>query len=218
MYVPAHFALSDAQITEVLTSMSTGELVTFGPHGLEATRVPMLVDPTLGEHGALLCHLQRNNTQWQHTATEALVIIDGPEHYVSPTWYPDGASGTVPTWDYVTVHAYGTLIAHHDPEWIRTQVSRLSDHFESGEMPWSIDDAPPEFVDRMLRAIVGVEIRLTRLQGKAKMSQNKPVPLIEAQLDHLGNHPAAAFKRDVSLPAARAKASLVERARQSRRP
>lgn len=211
MYVPEHFSLSDERIVDILTSVRVADLVTFGEAGLTATRVPMVYDPSVGDRGALLCHLQRNNTQWTHTAHEALVIVNGPEHYVSPTWFPEGPPTAVPTWDYITVHARGALVAHTDPEWLRTQVSMLSDRFEpTDDTRWTLDDAPTDHVDRMLRAIVGVEIRLTTWEGKAKMSQNKPVGNLETQVLRLGAHPAAAFKRDVSLPTARAKQELVD--------
>ena len=216
MYVPAHFALSDTQIIELLTSMGTGELVTLGPDGLVATRVPMLFDPTVGEHGALLCHLQRNNTQWQHTATEALVIIDGPQHYVSPTWYPDGQAGTVPTWDYVTVHVYGDLIAHDDLAWTGQVVRRLTDHHEgrsgSGRPEWSVDEAAPGYVDAMLRAVVGLELQITRIEAKAKMAQNKAPADVVALAELLaaeGDAEGERWLRDVSLPAAQARADTL---------
>jgi transcriptional regulator len=178
MYIPAHFAMPDAAVTELLTRHGAADLVTTTDQGLMATLLPFVYDPSVGEHGALLGHLARPNDQWRHEARgESLVIVRGPDAYVSPTWYPSKAEHgrVVPTWNYVTAHVYGHLVVHDDPVWVEMLVRRLTAKHESASaQPWSPDDAPPAFVDGQLRAIVGVELAITRVEAKAKLSQNRP--------------------------------------------
>ena len=137
-----------------------------------------MYDPDAGEHGALLGHLARNNDQWARPPLgEALVIVRGPDAYISPSWYAAKAEHgrVVPTWNYVTAHVYGELVAHDDPAWVEALVRQLTDHHEaSSAHPWSVDDAPDDFVTGQLRAIVGVELRITRVEAKFKLSQNRP--------------------------------------------
>jgi transcriptional regulator len=134
-------------------------------------------DRSVGEHGALLGHVARPNDQWRaEPVGEALVIVRGPDAYVSPAWYAAKAEHgrVVPTWNYVTAHVYGELVVHDDPAWVEDVVRRLTAKHEAGRAdPWSVDDAPPAFVAGQLRAIVGVELRITRIEGKAKLSQNR---------------------------------------------
>lgn len=212
MYVPRHFSMTPDQIRILLTEAGAGDLVTHSPaEGLVATYLPWLYDPDAGDHGRLLGHLTRVNTQWRHDSGEVLVILHGPDHYISPTWFPDDEAGrVVPTWNYVTVHAYGTLIAHDDPAWTLDVVHRMSAHHETA---YSLDDVPADAVAKMLRAIVGVEIRITRLEAKAKMSQNKMPHDVAAIIDGLraeGAPEVADWMESVSMPAAERRADLID--------
>ncbi|WP_433226160.1 FMN-binding negative transcriptional regulator [Actinomadura formosensis] len=178
MYVPAHFSASDTEVGEVLAGCDAADLVTSTPRGLVATFLPVLYDPAAGEHGALLAHVARNNDQWREPAAgESLFIVHGPDAYVSPSWYPSKREHgrAVPTWNYLTAHVYGRLVVHDDPAWVESLVRRLTGRHEEGRAdPWSVDDAPPGFIAGQVRAIVGVELLITRIEAKAKMSQNRP--------------------------------------------
>ncbi len=225
MYVPAHFAMTDEQVTGVLTRLGQADLVTQHEQGLLATPLPLLYDPQIGQRGALLGHVARNNTQWSlPTIGESLVIAHVTDHYVSPAWLPSTSEHgqTVPTWNYVTVHVYGQLVAHDDPDWTLDMVRRLTDHHEArratgpsaaADAPrWSLDDAPADYVRRMLRAIVGLELRITRIEAKAKMAQNKTPADVAALADALasqGDPTGLAWMREVSEPAAQRRAELL---------
>ncbi|MDQ0924469.1 transcriptional regulator [Pseudarthrobacter sp. W1I19] len=178
MYTPAHFAAGPETVHGLLARPGAANLVTMTPQGLLATLVPIVFDPDVGEHGALQGHLARNNTQWSEPAVgEALAIIQGADAYISPSWYASKAEHgrVVPTWNYTTAHVYGRLVIHDDPEWISRQVRRLTGvHEAEFEHPWSVDDAPERFIAGQLRAIVGVELVITRIEAKAKLSQNRP--------------------------------------------
>lgn len=215
MYVPRHFSMTAEQIGDVLSHVGAGDLVTQGPDGLSATFLPMLYDPGVGEHGSLLAHLTRNNIQWQHAEHEALVIVHGPDHYISPIWLtpPEAEPQVVPTWNYVTIHAYGRLIAHDDPAWKRDLVARLSARHEE---EYRLEAVPADLVTRMLRAVVGVEFRITRIEAKAKLSQNKLPHDVAAIIDGLrsvGEADAvelADWMATVSLPAAERRSDLID--------
>jgi transcriptional regulator len=178
MYTPAHFTASSEMVQHLLARPGAANLVTMTPHGLLATLLPVVYNPDVGEHGALQGHLARNNTQWSEPAIgEALAIIQGADAYVSPSWYASKAEHgrVVPTWNYTTAHIYGRLVIHDDPEWISRQVRRLTGMHEAEfDHPWSVDDAPGRFIAGQLRAIVGVELVITRIEAKAKLSQNRP--------------------------------------------
>ncbi len=189
MYVPAHFAMRDSEVRELLTHHGAADLVTATTSGLTATLLPFVYDPTVGEHGALLGHLARNNDQWrQQVIGEALVIVRGPDAYVSPSWYASKAEHgrVVPTWNYVTAHVYGQLVVHDDPDWVDALVRRLTDRHEADSpRPWSVDDAPASFIAGQLRAIVGVELLISRVDAKAKLSQNRPAADIDGVITGL---------------------------------
>jgi transcriptional regulator len=189
MYVPAHFAAQDSAVRELLTHHGAADLVTATTCGLTATLLSFVYDPTVGEHGALLGHLARNNDQWrQQVIGEALVIVRGPDAYVSPSWYASKAEHgrVVPTWNYVTAHVYGRLVVHDDPDWVDALVRRLTDRHEADNArPWSVDDAPASFVAGQLRAIVGVELVIGRVEAKAKLSQNRPAADIDGVITGL---------------------------------
>lgn len=187
MYTPSYFAASPEQAAELLSGLRAADLVTATEDGLAATFLPLLFDPERGEHGALLGHLARTNDQWRRPAIgEALVIVRGVEGYVSPSWYATKAEHgrVVPTWNYVAAHVHGELIVHDDPAWVAGIVARLTDRQEAGrEHPWSVQDAPAAYVAGQLRAVVGVEVRITRVEAKAKLSQNRSAADIDGVIE-----------------------------------
>ncbi len=201
MYQPAHgkFEVDDpAGLLAELCAVVPATLVTHGPDGFRASILPMLFDPEDGPHGTLRGHLARGNPQWREIeaaiaaggdgAGEALAIFDGPDAYVSPAWYPEKqlTGKVVPTWNYVTVQAHGTLTTIHDPDWLIPHVARLVDRHEFGRPdPWALSDAPEDYVRSQARAIVGLELRITRLEGKRKLSQNRSDADIEGAIDGL---------------------------------
>lgn len=173
MYVPAHFAAPDDALEQLLAAPGAVDLVSSTAAGLTATTLPMLHDPAAG---TLTGHLARTNTQWRDTVGPVLVIVRGPDAYVSPSWYPSKAEHgrVVPTWNYVLAHVHGELVTHEDAGWLAAHVRRLSDvHEQRRAQPWSVDDAPERFTTGQLRAIVGVEVRITRVEAKWKLSQNR---------------------------------------------
>jgi transcriptional regulator len=180
VYRPSHFDVADAvDLHDVLDAGGPAHLVTHGPDGLDASVVPMVLDRSDGPLGTLRGHLARPNPQWKALdgTSRALAIVMGPDGYVSPSWYVSKArSGrVVPTWNYVVVHAHGDLVVRDDAEWLAAQVRALTDRHEADRAePWSVDDAPAEYVEAMLLGIVGLELRITRLEGKRKLSQNRP--------------------------------------------
>ena len=161
-----------------MADIGSAHLVTTGPDGLDSTLLPVLVDHERGSLGSLVGHLARGNPQWREAdGRSALAILTGPQGYVSPGWYPSKSENhkVVPTWNYVVVHAHGELVVHDDADTVSSIVRRLTDLHEADlEQPWSADDAPPEFIEAMVRGVVGIEVRITRLEGKAKLSQNRP--------------------------------------------
>ena len=177
MYTPAHFAASPDAITDLLTRPAAANLVTATAQGILATMLPLIYEPSIGEHGALHGHLARNNPQWSAPALgESLVILQGADAYVSPSWYASKREHgrVVPTWNYSTAHVYGELVVHEDAAWLGNHVRQLTDVHEAGsDRPWSVDDAPERFISGQLRAIVGVELIISRIEGKTKLSQNR---------------------------------------------
>ncbi len=180
MYVPAHFAVDEAAARELLARHGAADLVTLTDEGLVATMLPFAYVPPGegGELGALHGHVARNNPQWRLPARgEALVIVRGPDAYVSPSFYASKAEHgrVVPTWNYLTAHVHGEVIFHDDAAWTESVVRRLTAKHEAGSArPWSVDDAPRAYIEGQLRAIVGVELLITRIEAKAKLSQNRP--------------------------------------------
>ncbi|HZX07548.1 FMN-binding negative transcriptional regulator [Kribbella sp.] len=190
MYVPAHFAPDDAAVQELMAKHGAADLVTMTADGLRATMLPFVYDR---ERNVLLGHLARNNDHWQQPVIgDALVIMRGPDAYISPAWYASKREHgrVVPTWNYVTAHVYGTMTVHDDPAWVENVVRRLSELHEAGRPePWSVDDAPAKYVSGQLRAIVGVQIAIKRVEAKFKLSQNRPSADIDGVID--GLHAAA---------------------------
>jgi transcriptional regulator len=183
MYVPEHFAMDDEAVQDLLVRHGAGDLVTATQQGLVSTLLPFVYDPRPGTPGSLLGHVARNNEHWRLPPIgEALVILRGPDAYITPNWYASKAEHgrVVPTWNYVTAHVYGELVIHDDVDWLEALVRRLTQKHEAGQArPWTVDDPPPTFVAGQLRAIVGLELRISRVEAKAKLSQNRPATDID---------------------------------------
>jgi transcriptional regulator len=196
MYVPTHFAPDEDAVHELLSHHGAADLVTSGPAGMEATTLPFLYDR---ERAVLRGHFARNNDHWRHVdGVEALVIVRGPSSYVTPSWYASKAEHgrVVPTWNYVVAHVHGTATVHDDTDWLARLVRQLTDHHEARRpTPWSVDDAPARFIEGQLRAIVGVEVAIRRIDAKFKLSQNRPAADIDgvvAGLREAGDETGAA--------------------------
>jgi transcriptional regulator len=189
MYIPAQFAADEEAVRHLLHHAGAADLITVTEQGLCASMLPLVYDPDAGPHGTLLGHLARNNEQWRLPAQgEALVIVRGPDAYITPSWYASKTEHgrVVPTWNYITAHVYGELQVHDDPVWLDAQVRRLTAQHEAGRAePWSVDDAPAAYVAGQLRAIVGLEIRIARVQAKFKLSQNRPAADIDGVVEGL---------------------------------
>jgi transcriptional regulator len=179
MYLPAHFAETrPEELQRIIREHPLGMLVTHGSHGLDADHIPFEYDPGEDGLGVLSAHVARANPVWQRcpSGTPVMVVFRGAQAYVSPSWYPSKheAHRQVPTWNYEVVHAHGTITVHDDERFVRRIVARLTRRHEAAEPnPWKMGDSEPEFIDGMLRNIVGIEIAVTSLAGKRKLSQNK---------------------------------------------
>jgi transcriptional regulator len=192
MYVPDHFRPTEEDVAALLDGMGAGELITATADGLLATLLPLIwepaLEPTPGERvlGRLLGHVARNNRQWQTTALgEAMVIVRGPDAYISPSWYATKREHgrVVPTWNYLTAHLHGPLVVHDDADWCERNVRALVERHEGRRAdPWSVDDAPPPYIAGQLKAIVGVEILVTRIEAKTKLSQNRSSDDVEGAI------------------------------------
>jgi transcriptional regulator len=179
MYTPSSFAINDLHdLQQQILDTRLAVLVTHGEQGLQASHLPLLLRPDQGPNGTLYGHFARANPQWKalQDGAQALVIFAGAEAYVSPGFYPSKAEHgkVVPTWNYVAVHAYGTAEVFTDADRLRDLVSALTDRHEAGRNnPWKVADAPAEYIDAMLKAIVGFALPIERLEGKRKLSQNR---------------------------------------------
>ena len=179
MYTPSNFAINDLHdLQQQILDTRLAVLVTHGEQGLQASHLPLLLRPDQGPNGTLYGHFARANPQWKalQDGAQALVIFAGAEAYVSPGFYPSKAEHgkVVPTWNYVAVHAYGTAEVFTDADRLRDLVSELTDRHEAGRNnPWKVADAPAEYIDAMLKAIVGFALPIERLEGKRKLSQNR---------------------------------------------
>jgi transcriptional regulator len=187
MYQPGHgrFRVDDpAALLAELSETVPATLVTRGPEGFRTTILPMLFDPADGPHGTLRGHMARGNPHWREieaaeasaAGPTALAIFAWPEAYVSPAWYEEKRTTgkVVPTWNYVAAQAEGTITLRHEPEWLVPHVARLVERHEAHrEEPWALSDAPADYVASQAKAIVGLELRITRLEGKSKLSQNR---------------------------------------------
>ena len=195
LYQPGHrkFEVEDpAALLGELCRHSPATLVTYTAEGFRSTILPLLFDPADGPHGTLRGHWARGNPQWREVgeATQGLAIFNGPDAYVSPSWYPEKrvTGKVVPTWNYITVQAQGRLRVRHETEWLLAHVRRLVNRHEE-ERPdrWSLDDAPADYIETQARAIVGLEIEIDRLDGKRKLGQNRSDADITGAIAGLGS-------------------------------
>ena len=179
MYNPPAFKQDDPAVLHALIrEHPLALLVSHGPEGLEASHIPFLLYPDEGPHGTLRAHLARANGHAARLADSpsCLVVFQGEQGYVSPAWYPSKAETgrVVPTWNYVTIHIHGAPRISHDPAWLHRLLRDQSDAQEGQRLaPWSIDDAPANYIAAQMKAIVGLEIAIARIEGKWKLSQNK---------------------------------------------
>jgi transcriptional regulator len=179
MYQPPHFREDRRDVQHALIkNHSLGLLITAGPGGLQANFIPFLIDAAESEHGMLRAHLARANPQLRELAAvdECLVVFQGAQTYVSPSLYPtkQETGKVVPTWNYITVHAWGRPQVMDDAAWIRSQIEDLTRHKEAARAaPWQVSDAPEAFLAAQIKGIVGLEIPIARIEGKWKVSQNR---------------------------------------------
>lgn len=207
MYRPEQFREDRIDVLQgLIQAHPFATLITTGDAGIEANHVPFFLNAAqTGEPGTLQGHVARPNPVWSETGTgtDVLVVFQGPHHYVTPSWYPSKAEHgkVVPTWNYIIVHVRGTMRAIQDTDWLLAHLNALTDHQEIARTsPWTVDDAPPEFVDKMVSGIVGLEIAVTSLEGKWKMSQNRNATDRAGVVDGLlaeGTEAAAAVARNI---------------------
>jgi transcriptional regulator len=182
MYQPPHHREDRLDVLHALIrSHPLGMLISVGPDGEpEANVVPMLLDETRGDKGVLKCHIARANAQWKmlSASPRALVVFQGPQSYITPSWYQTkrDTGKVVPTWNYAMVQVRGRASVHEDREWLGQQIRQLTRSQEGmRNAPWAVDDAPEAYVEAQLKGIVGIEIEITAIEGKWKVSQNRPV-------------------------------------------
>jgi transcriptional regulator len=180
MYIPAHFKEDRPEILhQAIAQAGAATIVSMTSEGLFASHAPLFLDPDPAPYGTLVGHLAKANPHNRilDSGTETLVVFHGPSGYITPSYYPtkhDNAK-VVPTWNYSAIHAYGTLEVFTDPDRLLGVVTRLTNMYEAPRAaPWAVSDAPADFVQGMLKGIYGISLKITRLQGKVKMSQNRP--------------------------------------------
>jgi len=209
MYLPRHFHEERIEVLhEAMRNLGAATVVSVGPEGLMGTHVPLALHPHPAPLGTLCCHFARGNPHASllQSAPEVMVIYQGPQRYITPAWYPtkQETGKVVPTWNYVAIHAYGSATLSHDPGWLLRHVSELTDwHERDAAQPWKVSDAPADYIAAMCKAIVGVEIKLSRIEGKWKVSQNRTQAERKGVIAGLG---------EIGDPASRAMADLVAQA------
>lgn len=209
MYVSRHHQLNDCEaIFTLMASYPLGAWVCPGPEGLVANHVPFYLDRNKGPCGTLIGHVSRANDVWRQLSADSssVVMFQGPQSYITPNWYPGKAvhGKVVPTWNYAVAHAHGVARAIEDRDWLLDMLNRLTSVHEAGRpAPWRVDDAPADYLDKLLRAIVGIEIPIDRLEGKLKASQDEDLQ------NRVGT---VAGLQQVPSDAARAMAALVSKA------
>ena len=206
MYTPAHFRVTDpAVLHRIIGEHPLGILVTPSGAGVDANHIPFEFDPSAGPAGLLTGHVARANPVWQECAggADVLVIFRGNESYISPNWYPSKheTHRLVPTWNYEVVHAHGRLTVRDDERFIRGVVARLTRTHEAQEArPWKMGDSPADYIDGRVRAIVGIEIAITRLEGKSKLSQNREARDVQGAVQTLRERGQAALAQAMADP------------------
>ena len=179
MYVPPHFEVSNPEVLhDLIAHHPLGVLVTQGESGLNANHIPFELEASASTHGILRAHVARNNPVWQLSTNgdEVLVVFQADDAYISPNWYPSKheTHQQVPTWNYRVVHGYGKITIYDDEKYVRALVGRLTKKHEANQpKPWKMSDAPRDYMEMMVKSIVGIEIEITRLIGKFKLSQNR---------------------------------------------
>jgi transcriptional regulator len=178
MYLPKSFEPPDTDtLRQFLRAHSFGVLVTVTSHGLDGNHLPFVFDSEPSPYGTLRGHVARANPIWRECqGADALAIFQGPDSFISPSWYPtkQETGAVVPTWNYIVVHAHGTVRVVQDAGWLRAHVEALTNRHEaSREAPWAVSDAPADYTEKMVGAIVGIEMRVSKLIGKWKLSQNR---------------------------------------------
>jgi len=179
MYIPSHFAATGSQeIHDLITSHPLGTLVTRDEHGLDANHIPFLLDAQRGSRGVLLAHVARANPVWRRVrdGDQVLVVFRAEDAYISPNWYPSKHEfhKQVPTWNYRAVHVHGRITVYDSERHVRGVVARLTRiHEASQAIPWKMTDSPADYIDSMLKLIVGIEVEIDHIEAKFKLSQNK---------------------------------------------
>jgi transcriptional regulator len=211
MYLPSHFEETRLPVLHALMrSHPLGLLVTQNATALEANPIPFLVDSGRGPNGTLRGHVARANPLWREARSDvdALVVFQGPQAYISPSWYASKAESgkVVPTWNYIMVQVRGRLKVQDDVAWLRQLVGELTERHEAPQAtPWQVADAPDDYIATMLRAIVGIEIEIASLGGKWKVSQNRPAADRDGVVQGLSTRPgsdAVAIAQQVRQPGA----------------
>ncbi len=180
MYIPRPFEQPGIEaMHELVMAYPFATLVTLGAAGLCVNHVPMELDKLKQPRGTLLCHVARANPLWREVSegSEAVAVFHGPHAYVTPSWYPSKSESgkVVPTWNYIVVHAHGQIRVIDDTRWVKAQIEKLTARQEASfPHPWAVSDAPADYTEKLLGSIVGIEITITRLEGKWKASQNRP--------------------------------------------
>jgi transcriptional regulator len=191
MYIPTHFAINDPQVMHrIMGDHPLGVLVTSSTSGLDANHIPFELDPSAGKMGVLMGHVARANPLWEQClqGADVMVIFRGDETYISPNWYPSKheTHRQVPTWNYEVVHVFGRLTVRDDEKFMRGVVARLTRTHEAQEpKPWKMGDSAPDYIDGMLKAIVGIEIAIERFEGKSKLSQNRETRDLQGAVNKL---------------------------------
>jgi transcriptional regulator len=190
MYIPRfNVPPGEDEVTRLLLETRAGDLVTAGDKGLAVSMIPFLYERSRGTNGSLLGHLARPNAHWQSVdGREGLVLLHGPDGYISPAWYASKREHgrVVPTWNYILVAVHGTVRVHDDEDWTRDLVERLTHaHEDERAEPWSVTDAPEPYIAGQLRAIVGIEIEIDRIEAKWKLSQNRSAADVDGAIEGL---------------------------------
>ena len=185
MYIAKHHSFNEREaLFALIASYPLGAWVCTGATGLIANPIPFHLDKSKGPNGTLIGHVARANGVWRElnalrAGAPSVVMFQGPQAYITPGWYPSKAAHgkVVPTWNYAVAHAHGVARAIEDRDWLREMLKQLTHDHEAGQPnPWQIDDAPAEYIDKLLGAIVGIEIPIDRLEGKMKVSQDEDMP------------------------------------------
>ena len=180
MYIPPHFEQPDIEVMhDLIRNRPLATLVTLGSDGINANHIPLHLSPAPEPFGVLRGHVARANPIWRdlESDVDTLAIFHGPDAYISPSWYAtkQETGKVVPTWNYAVVHAYGSLRIIDDASWVRSQMEDLTTHHEAAfPVPWALSDAPEDFTEKLIEAVIGIEMVITRLSGKWKVSQNQP--------------------------------------------